>query len=100
MWATIELDDIETLRDKLREATRERDEEAERASALESDLGDAENEIEKLEARVEELEAKHNLARLADVRKAILSNRPEDAVYDLEKVLDDMDEGSRTWWCL
>lgn len=100
MGATIELDDIETLRDKLREATRERDEEASSAAALESDLDDAEKEIEELEERVEELEAKHNLARLADVRKAILSNRPEDAVYDLEKVLDDMDEGSRTWWCL
>lgn len=100
MGATIELDDIETLRDKLREATRERDEEANRADALESDLDDAEKEIEELEERVEALEARGMMHRLADVRKHIRAGRTDDALYDLEKVLDDMDDGSRTWWCL
>lgn len=100
MGATIELDDIETLRDRLREAHRERDEEASRAAALESDLDDAENEIEELEERVEALEARDMMRRLADVRKHVMAGRTDDALFDLEKVLDDMDDGSRTWWCL
>lgn len=88
------------LAEKVRRLERELKEETDRADGLGSDLSDAEQEIDELKDRIEILEGSSNLNRLADVRKAIKSGRIDDALYDLEKVLDAMDDGSRTWWCL
>ena len=90
---------VAELRRKIERLDRDLDEERDRANALESDLADAEERIEELEEEVERLEGADHLGRLADVRKSIKAGRHEDAIYDLEKVLDAMDDGARTWWC-
>lgn len=93
-------DESEALRQQVRRLKRELEDETDRANANESDRADAQGTIDELEAEVDDLKGANNLARLADVRKAILAGRTDDALYDLEKVLDRMDDGTRTWWCL
>lgn len=100
MAGTIDDTLAEPLAAKVRRLERELEEETDRANGLESDLEDAEQSIEELKDRVETLEGSSNLHRIVDVRKAIKAGRIDDALYDLEKVLDTMDDGRRTWWCL
>lgn len=86
-------DKIAELEDELKDLRGELDAETERADA-------AESEADAYRARVEELEGRGVIHQLADVRKAIKSGRSDDAVYRLEKAMDEMDGGTRIWWTL
>lgn len=93
-------DEIEGLKRHVSRLKGELEDETSRADGAESDLSDAQETIDDLESEIEDLKDANHIARIADVRKAIPAGRTDDALYDLEKVLDRMDDGSRTWWCL
>lgn len=84
---------IDELRRYIKDVEDERDAETERAD-------EAEREADSLQARVDELEGLHLIDQIARVRKDIKAGRKDDAIYGIERVLDEMDDGSRTWWTL
>lgn len=59
-------------------------------------LDELESECDELQKKIDRYESGDNIRRLIDARNAVLSGRADDAVYDIERVLSEMDSA---WRC-
>lgn len=81
------------LKQEVKDLHRELDAAEREASAA---IDELESERDELQKKIDRYESGDNIRRLIDARNAVLSGRADDAVYDIERVLSEMDSA---WRC-